>query len=141
MSEHMVPEIFRTPLHELILSIKLLKLGTAGQFLSKCLEAPPVDAVIEAEVLLREMLAIDSNDELTQLGRILARLPVEPRLGKMMILGAMFSAASSEFSYATASLLLFCLHSFNFFAALFFMLMCLWLLTHMPFVSFRLMLW
>ena len=90
LDEHMTPEMFRTPLHELALSIKLLRLGSVGQFLSKALEPPPIDAVIEAEVLLREMRCFDTNDELTPLGRILARLPVEPRLGKMMILGTLF---------------------------------------------------
>ena len=91
----MTPEMFRTPLHELALSIKLLRLGSVGQFLSKALEPPPIDAVIEAEVLLREMRCFDKNDELTPLGRILARLPVEPRLGKMMILGAMFGCGEA----------------------------------------------
>ena len=103
MSEHMVPEIFRTPLHELVLSIKLLRLGPVGNFLSKCVEAPPIDAVIEAEVMLREMLAIDTNDELTPLGKILARLPIEPRLGKMMVLGAMFFAGDALTTIAAAS--------------------------------------
>ncbi|XP_014216222.1 dosage compensation regulator [Copidosoma floridanum] len=90
MDEHMTPEMFRTPLHELALSIKLLRLGSIGQFLSKAIEPPPIDAVIEAEVMLREMKCLDKNDELTPLGKILARLPIEPRLGKMMILGCMF---------------------------------------------------
>lgn len=90
LEEHMTPEMFRTPLHELALSIKLLGLGSVGQFLSKALEPPPIDAVIEAEVLLREMGCFDGDDELTPLGRILARLPVEPRLGKAMVLGTVF---------------------------------------------------
>ncbi|EFA00345.2 dosage compensation regulator isoform X1 [Tribolium castaneum] len=90
LDEHMTPEMFRTPLHELALSIKLLKLGSIGHFLSKAIEPPPLDAVIEAEVLLREMKCLDSNDELTPLGRIIAKLPIEPRLGKMMVLGCIF---------------------------------------------------
>lgn len=36
------------------------------------------------------MHALDSNDELTPLGRILARLPIEPHLGKMIIYGCIF---------------------------------------------------
>lgn len=88
LDEHMTPEMFRTPLHELALSIKLLKLGSVGQFLSKALEPPPIDAVIEAEVLLREMKCLTKDDELTSLGKILARLPIEPRVGKMLVLGA-----------------------------------------------------
>lgn len=50
----------------------------------------PLDAVIEAEVLLREMKCLNEDDELTPLGKILARLPIEPRLGRMMILGNIF---------------------------------------------------
>ena len=95
LDEHMTPEMFRTPLHELALSIKLLRLGSVGQFLSKALEPPPIDAVIEAEVLLREMKCLDSSDELTDLGRILARLPLDPRLGKMIVLGSVFGCADA----------------------------------------------
>ena len=73
LDEHMTPEMFRTPLHELALAVKLLKLGSVGRFLSKALEPPPIDAVIEAEVLLREMKCLDRRDELTPLGMILAR--------------------------------------------------------------------
>ena len=95
MDEHMTPEMFRTPLHEIALSIKLLRLGSIGEFLSKAIEPPPIDAVIEAEVTLKEMKALDCNDELTPLGRILARLPIEPRLGKMVVLGSTFSCGDA----------------------------------------------
>lgn len=54
----MTPEMFRTPLHELALSIKLLRLGSISQFLSKALEPPPLDAVIEAQVLLKGKVLI-----------------------------------------------------------------------------------
>ncbi|XP_026462459.1 dosage compensation regulator isoform X3 [Ctenocephalides felis] len=90
LDEHMLPEMFRTPLHELALTIKLLRLGPIGKFLSKAIEPPPLDAVIEAEVLLRDMKCLDKNNELTPLGKILAKLPIEPRLGKMMVLGVIF---------------------------------------------------
>lgn len=36
------------------------------------------------------MKCLDANDDLTPLGKILARLPIEPRLGRMMILGNIF---------------------------------------------------
>ncbi|CAH2984998.1 unnamed protein product [Chilo suppressalis] len=89
LEEHQTAEMFRTPLHELALSIKLLRLGSIGHFLSKAPEPPPLDAVIEAEALLRELGCLDvaNNDALTPLGTILAKLPIEPRLGKMMVLG------------------------------------------------------
>ncbi|TSO57287.1 ATP-dependent RNA helicase A [Bagarius yarrelli] len=103
LETHMTPEIFRTPLHEVALSIKLLRLGAIGHFLSKAIEPPPLDAVIEAEHTLRELDALDSNDELTPLGRILARLPIEPRLGKMMIMGCILNVGDAVCTISAAS--------------------------------------
>ncbi|KAK9499269.1 hypothetical protein O3M35_002337 [Rhynocoris fuscipes] len=103
LEEHMTPEMFRTPLHQLALSIKLLRLGAIGHFLSKALEPPPIDAVIEAEVLLREMKCLDKADELTPLGKILAKLPIEPKLGKMMILGIIFKVGDALATIAANS--------------------------------------
>ncbi|XP_028283812.1 ATP-dependent RNA helicase A-like isoform X2 [Parambassis ranga] len=103
LETHMTPEIFRTPLHEVALSIKLLRLGAIGHFLSKAIEPPPLDAVIEAEHTLRELDALDTNDELTPLGRILARLPIEPRLGKMMIMGCLFHVGDAMCTISAAS--------------------------------------
>uniref|UniRef100_A0A665V471 RNA helicase n=1 Tax=Echeneis naucrates TaxID=173247 RepID=A0A665V471_ECHNA len=103
LETHMTPEIFRTPLHEVALSIKLLRLGAIGHFLSKAIEPPPLDAVIEAEHTLRELDALDTNDELTPLGRILARLPIEPRLGKMMIMGCIFHVGDAMCTISAAS--------------------------------------
>ncbi|CAH8484978.1 unnamed protein product [Heterobilharzia americana] len=91
LDQHATPEILRTPLHELALLIKLLRLGSVRDFLMKALQPPPLDAVIEAEHTLKEMKALDANDELTPLGFILARLPIEPRLGKMLIFACAFN--------------------------------------------------
>ena len=53
LAEHATPEILRTPLHELALTIKLLKLGDIGEFLNKAIEPPPLDAVAESVALLK----------------------------------------------------------------------------------------
>jgi len=53
LDEHRTPEMLRTPLHDISLTIKLLRLGSIGDFLQKAIEPPPIDAVIEAEVILR----------------------------------------------------------------------------------------
>lgn len=45
--------------------------------------------ILPTNFSLTEMKCLDVNDELTPLGRILARLPIEPRLGRMMILSTM----------------------------------------------------
>lgn len=45
--------MLRSPLHEIALAIKLLGLGSVGPFLEQTIEPPPVDAIVEAEVILR----------------------------------------------------------------------------------------
>ncbi|CAK5111499.1 unnamed protein product [Meloidogyne enterolobii] len=95
LEDHRTAEMLRTPLHEITLTIKLLHLGSVGEFLEKAVQPPPIDAVVEAEVLLREMNALDKDLELTDLGRILARLPIEPKLGKMVLLGAAMGVAAA----------------------------------------------
>ncbi|VDP74809.1 unnamed protein product [Echinostoma caproni] len=103
LKQHSTPEILRTPLHELALLIKLLRLGSVGDFLMKAMQPPPLDAVIEAEYTLKEMKALDKNDELTPLGSILARLPIEPRLGKMMVFACVFKLGCASALLASAS--------------------------------------
>ena len=103
LDNHATPEIFRTPLLELALSIKLLRLGEIGEFLSRAIEPPPLDAVAEAEVALIEMHALDTNAELTPIGKILARLPIEPRLGKMIIMGCIFYVGDAVCTIAAAT--------------------------------------
>lgn len=80
-----------------------MRLGEIEKFLSKAIEPPPLDAVIEAEVVLRELKCLDPQDNLTPLGRILARLPIEPRLGKMMVLGCVFGVGDTLSSLAAYS--------------------------------------
>ncbi len=53
MDMHMRAEMLRTPLHAIALTIKLLRLGSIGDFLARAIEPPPIDAVVEAEVMLR----------------------------------------------------------------------------------------
>lgn len=50
-----------------------------------------------------EMKCLDENNELTPLGKILARLPIEPRLGKMMILGCIFCVGDALSTMAANS--------------------------------------
>lgn len=49
------------------------------------------------------MKCLDKNDELTPLGRILAKLPIEPRLGKMMVLGCIFMCGDALATMAANS--------------------------------------
>ncbi|XP_064617044.1 LOW QUALITY PROTEIN: ATP-dependent RNA helicase A-like [Liolophura sinensis] len=103
LDQHTTPEIFRVTLHELALSIKLLRLGSVGTFLAKAVEPPPIDAVMEAVALLKDMRALDDNEELTPLGRILAKMPIEPRLGKMIIYGCLFRVGDAMCTIAAST--------------------------------------
>ncbi|XP_069831568.1 ATP-dependent DNA/RNA helicase DHX36 [Dendropsophus ebraccatus] len=90
LDEYQLPEIVRTPLEELCLQIKILKLGGIASFLQKVMDSPTREAIILAITHLMEMNALDRREELTPLGFHLARLPVEPHIGKMILFGALF---------------------------------------------------
>ncbi|NXH85226.1 DHX36 helicase, partial [Edolisoma coerulescens] len=90
LDDYQLPEILRTPLEELCLQIKILKLGGIAYFLSKLMDPPSPDAVMLAINHLMELNALDRQEELTPLGVHLARLPVEPHIGKMILFGALF---------------------------------------------------
>ncbi|KAG8535344.1 hypothetical protein GDO81_028761, partial [Engystomops pustulosus] len=90
LDDYQLPEIVRTPLEELCLQIKILKLGGIASFLQKVMDPPKREAIILAITHLQEMNALDKREELTPLGFHLARLPVEPHIGKMILFGALF---------------------------------------------------
>lgn len=84
------PEMQRASLDEVVLQIHALNLGNANSFLSEAMEPPPQDLVNCALNALISSGALTYDQQLTTLGRILARLPVDPRLGKMLIYGLIF---------------------------------------------------
>ncbi|CAA7045626.1 unnamed protein product [Microthlaspi erraticum] len=87
-AEYQLPEILRTPLQSLCLQIKSLNLGSISEFLSRALQSPELLAVQKAIEYLKIIGALDENECLTTLGRYLSKLPMEPKLGKMLVLGA-----------------------------------------------------
>ncbi|KAH1049697.1 hypothetical protein GYH30_020286 [Glycine max] len=89
-ADYQLPELLRTPLQSLCLQIKTLQLGSISEFLSRALQPPEPLSVQNAIDYLKIIGALDENENLTVLGHKLAMLPVEPKLGKMLILGAIF---------------------------------------------------
>jgi ATP-dependent helicase HrpA len=77
------PEILRSSLAGVILRMKSLHLGTVEEF--PFLEAPSGRAIADGYQLLAELGAVDEAHELTPLGRELARLPLDPRVGRMIL--------------------------------------------------------
>jgi ATP-dependent helicase HrpA len=79
------PEILRSSLAAVILRMKSLRLGNVEQF--PFIEPPMGRAVADGYQLLQELGAVDEAQELTELGRQLARLPMDPRVGRMILAG------------------------------------------------------
>ncbi|KAJ8280492.1 hypothetical protein GJAV_G00055500 [Gymnothorax javanicus] len=102
LDAYQLPEIQRTPLEELCLQIKILKLGGIASFLRKALDPPSEQAVQLAITHLMDLNALDRNEELTPLGFHLARLPVEPHIGKMILFGALLGCLDPVLTIAAS---------------------------------------
>ena len=79
------PEILRSSLAGVILRMKSLRLGSVEDF--PFLEAPSRRAITDGYQLLQELGALSEANELTVLGRELAKLPLDPRVGRMILEG------------------------------------------------------
>ncbi|MEK8046088.1 ATP-dependent RNA helicase HrpA [Ideonella margarita] len=77
------PEILRSSLAGVILRMKALGLGQVEDF--PFLEAPPKKAIADGYALLGELGAVDDNNDLTPIGKELSKLPLDPRVGRMII--------------------------------------------------------
>jgi len=77
------PEILRSSLAGVILRMKSLHLGDVERF--PFLEAPQRRAIADGYQLLNELGAVDDANELTPMGGELARLPLDPRVGRMIL--------------------------------------------------------
>ena len=77
------PEILRTNLASVVLQMISLELGEITEF--PFVEPPDVRSVNDGIALLQELGALDGRSELTPVGRQLAALPVDPRLGRMLV--------------------------------------------------------
>ena len=77
------PEILRSSLAGVILRMKSLHLGVVEDF--PFIEAPSKRAISDGYQLLAELGAVDDDNELTPIGQELARLPLDPRVGRMIL--------------------------------------------------------
>lgn len=130
LQDYQLPEMLRVGIEDLVLQILILDLGEPTSFLSKALN-PPSDLAMSNSLNLLETLgavecrwqkrrvgttADNSNEEsrdktcgdlkvsseLTALGFHLAVLPVDPRIGKMMIYGSLFGCCDPALTVAAS---------------------------------------
>jgi len=77
------PEVLRSSLAAVILRAKSLGLGELEDF--PFLDPPAPRAIADGYGLLQELNAVSEDRELTEIGRELARLPLDPRIGRMLV--------------------------------------------------------
>jgi ATP-dependent helicase HrpA len=77
------PEILRSSLAAVILRMKALHLTDVETF--PFVESPQGRAIADGYQLLQELGAVDDENKLTNMGRKLAKLPLDPRVGRMIL--------------------------------------------------------
>ena len=77
------PELLRSSLASVILRAKSLGLGELETF--PFVDPPAPRAIADGYALLAELGAVDASKELTEIGRQLARLPLDPRVARMLV--------------------------------------------------------
>jgi len=77
------PELLRSSLASVILRAKNLGMGEVESF--PFLDPPPPRAIADGYGLLHELGAVDEGKELTDVGKELARLPLDPRVARMLV--------------------------------------------------------
>ncbi len=80
--EYDAPEIRRRELSQTALELRAMGAGSLADV--EWLDAPPAAAVEAAEQLLRRLGAVDAGRRLTEAGRVMSRLPLHPRLGRLV---------------------------------------------------------
>jgi ATP-dependent helicase HrpA len=99
------PEILRSSLAGVILRMMALGLadGVDAVEAFPFLDAPPRRAIVDGQALLLELGALDDEGRLTDTGRTLARLPLDPRVARML-LGGRTTAALREILIVASAL-------------------------------------
>jgi ATP-dependent RNA helicase DHX29 len=90
MVEQQTPEMLRLSLQDLVMRVKICKLGEIEKALSEALDPPSSRNIRRAIDALVEVGALTPNEELTPLGAQLAKLPLDAQLGKLILLGSAF---------------------------------------------------
>jgi len=94
------PEILRSSLAGVILRMKSLHFGVVEDF--PFIERPSGRAIADGYQLLNELGAVDDANELTVMGQELSRLPLDPRVGRMILEASSRSALDEVLVIASA---------------------------------------
>ena len=93
------PEMTRVPLTKVVLDVKLLAMGSPKDLLALAMDPPDLRSIRRTVLALKEMGALlttargvqcKEDGDLTVLGEVVARLPVDVKLGKLVVFGHIF---------------------------------------------------
>ncbi|XP_036402780.1 putative ATP-dependent RNA helicase DHX57 [Megalops cyprinoides] len=105
LAEQQLPEIQRVPLEQLCLRIKVLDVfaeHTLESVFSRLIEPPALGSLEAAKQRLQDLGALTPDEKLTPLGYHLACLPVDVRIGKLMLFGAIFRCLDPALTIAAS---------------------------------------
>ncbi|KAL4880475.1 P-loop containing nucleoside triphosphate hydrolase protein [Aspergillus karnatakaensis] len=100
LAEQQTPEMLRLSLQDLVLRVKICKLGEVEPTLLEALDPPSSKNIRRAIDALKEVKALTTTENLTPLGLQLAKLPLDVFLGKLIIHGAFFKCLDAAISIA-----------------------------------------
>ncbi|GAA5938098.1 hypothetical protein JCM10213_000830 [Rhodosporidiobolus nylandii] len=105
MQEHPQPEMLRLSLQDLALRIKIMKIGPQKgieETLGSALDAPTSINIQRAVSALVEVGALTVTEEITPLGRHLAKLPMDVHLGLFLIMSCIFNCLDAALTITAA---------------------------------------
>ncbi|CAN9374166.1 unnamed protein product [Alternaria alternata] len=100
MAEQQTPEMLRLSLQDLVMRVKICKLGDIEATLAQALDPPSSRNIRRAIDALVEVDALTPSEELTPLGRQIAKLPLDAHLGKLVLLASTFGCVDVAITIA-----------------------------------------
>jgi len=92
--------MLRLSLQDLAIRVKICKIGGIEETLNEALDPPSQKNIRRAVDALVDVRALTAAEELTPLGRQLARLPLDVFLGKLILLGTVFKCLDMALTVA-----------------------------------------
>ncbi len=99
-SEFETPEVHRVDLAEAVLLLKAADISSIPDF--RWFNAPTTDSLERAEHLLHDLGGLDADGSITDEGKLMATLPLEPRFSRLMLAGQEFGCVSETAFIAAA---------------------------------------
>ena len=104
----------RVPLTKVVLDVKMLSMGSPKDLLALAMDPPDLRSIRRTVLALKEMGALlttargvqcKEDGDLTVLGEVVARLPVDVKLGKLVVFGHIFGVLEDRDIYLSFSCL------------------------------------